>query len=96
METLILAIILILIVLYIVVWFLATDRFYRKWESEYAEMKRRKEETLQKRSLVQPNHCPHCGEVIPPASSDYTDCPKCGRVVMTIQDDHDGRTGKRP
>lgn len=90
MEPLTLAIVLILFVIYIVVFALITDRFYRRWEAEYAETKRRKEEILQKRSLDEPYHCPYCGEAIPPALSDHTNCSKCGRVIMTKQDNPDG------
>ncbi len=94
METIILVILIVLVALYIVAWFISTDRFYRKWEEEYAEMKRRKEEILQKREPVQPNHCPYCGEEIPPALSGNTSCPRCGRVVMTRQENAYGSDGK--
>lgn len=82
MSTLMWAVVLILLALYIIAFFVIMDRFYRRWEAEYAETKSRKNQILQKRSLQQAL-CPYCGESIPPDSSGITNCPRCGRLVFT-------------
>ncbi len=59
------------------------DRFEEQEGAELDEIQRRKSE-LREKALPQPDHCPYCGEALPPAESGYTNCPKCGKNVVTM------------
>lgn len=73
--------IIVLIGLYVVAWFVLTEKFYRKWEAEYTEIKTRKDQIMEKRG-PQPDLCPYCGELVPSNPSGIANCPRCGRLVV--------------
>jgi len=82
-EIAVFVLIIVLLVIFTAIWFLLSDLFLRRWEGEESELERRKKDLLKKQSLVQPKHCPFCGEDIQDSSSDYAQCAKCGRRVTT-------------